>query len=643
MKKYLTIGLILIGTASAWSQTIGANEHSKYWYYRQRLLTEFMVVGEENPVTCDQPSGFSIPAHELRTEGTNPELVKFGEDPINMGWYVAVLATEYDLLKRYGQPTNHTLQELYYALKAFERIDRKCETLFWPYNVNQGCPTGNYNGLMGRDDVYEGFGALANPAFRTRYTQDGILYFESMLQEQRDLPNQPINAYLSPDQTSGILLGCAMVKTYLPADVTVQGLSLRNYAISIAEKVGDRFAAKNWWGRLENGGNYENGRVFRDEFVAYGFAKAFDEIVGKKTSNLSTLGLKVPYYVESLDESKNAQLLGWIGRPDVSVLDPVYYSQDHDFTVAYTLLTAAIGDSWGLSTEGKLYYFGNRYGMEIYHMIFDGLRDSNLSSSRKRDLRERIASHLLSAPGEGPYNRGDGASNGVAGWRSENRYWRSLWAVNGRGGRNQYRYNGLDYMLAYNLLWLLDPGRSTVSDYTYGNILDLNNDIAQAGQGFLLENVYLASRIANSSGTVDINSAQEVRMLPGFVAQNGSNVHVTAEPFSTLTSYRSRTGGTGKSIAKAKHLEAIAAEEALAETLEPQLTIFPNPTEGELVVDTNMPIAHYTVTNMMGITVQQGAFQEHINISSQQSGLYVIRLFDEVGNMLKTEKVVKNN
>ena len=101
--------------------------------------------------------------------------------------------------------------------------------------------------------------------------------------------------------------------------------------------------------------------------------------------------------------------------------------------------------------------------------------------------------------------------------------------------------NGLDYMLAYNLIWLLDANRSNVSGYRGGNILDFNNSITQAGKGYLLNDVFLASRIASTSSTrageVLINSAQEVEMLPGFSVDNGIEVNITTNTFDPESIY----------------------------------------------------------------------------------------------------------
>ena len=451
MKKYWISCFLLVTLLPGVAQTLTSREHSKYWYYRQRLVTEFLAAGEESPITCDWPSGYSIPAHQLK-RAENGEIIQFGEGPLNLGWYIAVLATEYRLLSIHGQSTTNTLQELYYALKTYERLDRKAERIFWPHNVNTNCSSGNYNGLFGRDDVYQGFGALANSAFLARLTKNRQLGYESYLQHQRENSGAH-NSYGSPDQISGMLLGCALVREYLPSSVTVQGASLRSLALTIAEKIGDRLASKNWWGRVESGNMYKHGDTFRNEFVAYGFAGALDFITDKTTRNV--FGIRVPYYRNSLDESLPAQEIGWKGRANRAVLDIIYNAEfgpfipipgipgggfrlkggSHDFTVAYSLLIAAVGDSWGLFTGSKLYDFGKRYDMEIYHLIFDAMHHSEISSSKRSELIGMVASALVSAPGEGPYSFSTGPNQGgVTGWRATNRWWRSRKAGDGSGG-----------------------------------------------------------------------------------------------------------------------------------------------------------------------------------------------------------------
>ena len=67
---------LLIGDFVTYAQ-LGEQEYAKYWYYRHRLRTEFMVLGE-GPECSDGRGaeyggnlGYSIPAHQIYTRAKN--------------------------------------------------------------------------------------------------------------------------------------------------------------------------------------------------------------------------------------------------------------------------------------------------------------------------------------------------------------------------------------------------------------------------------------------------------------------------------------------------------------------------------------------------------------------------------------------
>lgn len=98
----------------------------KYWYYRWRLRNDFVYIG-------DQP-GESIPFSDRMTYG-NPG-VSFGDATQLLGYYISTLATEHKLLTETNrwQDLPMTRTELYYAYKAFERLDYYAEPKFpWVY------------------------------------------------------------------------------------------------------------------------------------------------------------------------------------------------------------------------------------------------------------------------------------------------------------------------------------------------------------------------------------------------------------------------------------------------------------------------------------------------------------------------------
>ena len=61
----------------------------KYWFCRNRLINDFMLVGD-----CQ---GCSIPAKNRGD--ANQITLKWSDATIDLGWYIGVLATEYKLLK----------------------------------------------------------------------------------------------------------------------------------------------------------------------------------------------------------------------------------------------------------------------------------------------------------------------------------------------------------------------------------------------------------------------------------------------------------------------------------------------------------------------------------------------------------------
>ncbi len=121
MKKlFLFVGWVFLCLSTVVGQSPELNAE-KYWLYRDRLLNEFMVSSEGN-----EP-GTNIPA-SIRHRGRGQ--MRWGDATVNLSNYMAVLATEYSLLKRQGLPVYNTLQELHRALLTMERLDAKAPAFF---------------------------------------------------------------------------------------------------------------------------------------------------------------------------------------------------------------------------------------------------------------------------------------------------------------------------------------------------------------------------------------------------------------------------------------------------------------------------------------------------------------------------------
>jgi hypothetical protein len=126
--------------------------HAKYWFYRWRLRNDFMVMGEE--------PGQSLIA-EVRNKWRGQFMV-WGDATIMHGYYLTMLAIEHKILQDKGRwaDLKNNERELYYAIKAFERLDRVAETFYSSepgfseaYRVGDQTLPEDVNGYFFRDDV----------------------------------------------------------------------------------------------------------------------------------------------------------------------------------------------------------------------------------------------------------------------------------------------------------------------------------------------------------------------------------------------------------------------------------------------------------------------------------------------------------
>jgi hypothetical protein len=131
------------------AQTDHENQE-KYWKYREMLKNKFVKIGpflgESIPMACRIP-GY---AYGGTPDPTGTQL-QWKDATITLGYYIVVLATEYKLLKNSDQGIEPTLNELYYALAAINRLDLNAE-LYLSSGCNTATPD-DLNGFFLRDDV----------------------------------------------------------------------------------------------------------------------------------------------------------------------------------------------------------------------------------------------------------------------------------------------------------------------------------------------------------------------------------------------------------------------------------------------------------------------------------------------------------
>lgn len=145
----------LIAPTISFGQTTNPNMpgwHAKYWFYRWRLRNDFMVMGEG--------PGQSLVAESRNL--TRGQFMKWADATIMHGYYLTMLAIEHKILadkERWADLKNNE-RELYFAIKAFERLDYVSETFYSSepgYDVafrpSDATLQPDVNGYFFRDDV----------------------------------------------------------------------------------------------------------------------------------------------------------------------------------------------------------------------------------------------------------------------------------------------------------------------------------------------------------------------------------------------------------------------------------------------------------------------------------------------------------
>jgi hypothetical protein len=444
LHAFTSLFLLLLPTLETTAQTPELN-HEKYWVYRQRLLDHFMVSSSGNEL------GTNIPA-SIRNKYNRQ--MRWGDATINLSNYMAVLATEYKLLKIKGLDLNETVFELHNAMMAMERLDVSAA-----YFYNDPNPPPYPNGFFIRDDVPANFTlnwTWKNPSFSD---YPGV---------KSDNTDQ--NIYLnemSQDQVWHLIIGLALI-SHLVDDTT--GWRLHQYhgplrltlsqramiaGYRIIEAMQDQLCLTcspqkglclNYW-HLKNP---TTGKAVKrgpnPNFLKHGFAESGNFISHNAFGNIhwgNSRCAKVWYNL-----STNLQFLQrFTGSGN---LEYIYYLGS----------TATIGNVWSttdlirLFNRHQKFLFRPNPQYEHFALISCILHDD----CPRLLLREKklYKTLLNSAPLAGPMNFGDHPNHPHEfEWSSINRF---IWPERrGRGTAEHHmgEYNGLDYMLLYNLYHLI--------------------------------------------------------------------------------------------------------------------------------------------------------------------------------------------
>lgn len=129
--------------------------------------------------------------------------------------------------------------------------------------------------------------------------------------------------------------------------------------------------------------------------------------------------------------------------------------------------------------------------------------------------------------------------------------------------------------------------------------------------------------IGTATGGTTLKASIDVRLLPGFIAQSGSQVEVLIEDVCVPPAPLIWEGEIEEEYVDTD-AEVLASEsETLEET---EVILFPNPTSGLVQIRTEMKVEGFSVFDMIGKEYFRGAGTE-IDLKDLAGGVYLIRIY----------------
>ncbi len=550
--------IILILFVNVYINTFAQSESEnmiKYWHYRNRLKYfvipgtkqgESEIIGIRN-IMVDEPLSDSLHKNS-----------NIGQHGVYLGYYLGVLATEYKLLSDNGQNIEaaKTLEEIDLALDQFRTyMDFYAEGYWGETDAENGffvsdnmpnnpCDFMDTTASDGHTINGEKHLVLLNKNLTTNNVWDISSHTFHGLPPGHPGYSDFINARMctdtfstknpmSQDEAIGVLQGLAFINKFCPSLEN----TTKNIACNIITYIRNEgsYHGQNMWqiylpdGQIDPGGTFGTGDACR---FAWGFVQASDFFDNSCISNYTDP--ECDYNIGS--DELLWQSEGWLPNPWA------IYNDNMKVTLA------AIGKSWYIdipiiigycpiwcydasihipATGLKIHHLTSINNNETFYLLlYDVLRSKNTMYLWKN----RVTGQLNSAPCEGPYNYGGGydpPDDGWGGWSSSYRWRNSIFDQ--RGGTGTYgvgNFNGLDYMLFYNLYHIHYGGISYESyncRYLTGTVTSPINYIA-------FDSLFSTQTINNSVPIVNYKAGKQIELKPGFHALPGSDFHAFIGP-----------------------------------------------------------------------------------------------------------------
>lgn len=413
-----------------------------YWIYRRRLIHRFLLADSDAP-------GRSLPAARLLHSGG----LEWRDATLYLGWYIGVLATEHALLRQGRIPPlpgfpqsqvndlfsalEQTERELLRALKALDRLDRTAESSFEFLAL---CSGSNFDspGFFIRDDVPLDLKVDNQSVYYSDFSapfRDSILSGSGIADYLLE-PNVVFNNEMSQDQVYHLLMGLALARHFMEG-VQYENINFAVYSEILAERIVQKISGDKWL--IENPACFKLvERGYDARVYSFGVTRALFHITRGRVN---------------IDRNEQASV--WFSLIPAGTiltgLGPFGGIGSMPDNLHMAMVIAAIGNGWGQATLSSLVGYSAAHDWFVYPLLHRALHDPPIEwIIHKRNLRSRVIPMLNDAPWEGP------SSFGRGGWRSDHRFKQVRSQQRGMRADVPTEYNGLDFMLLYNLSILTD-------------------------------------------------------------------------------------------------------------------------------------------------------------------------------------------
>jgi hypothetical protein len=683
---------------------------NKYHYYRERLNNYFVSVGpnpgQSIPAALRQGSDFAC------NDGTTDFLISGGmlgydDAPDYHGWYLGTLATEYYLTQRAGGDLSGIVKELYYALYAINRLDQ----------TDGGIGNTALDGFYIREDVPADF-VIQHPELQNYHLPipgDNQLSPVINVDAFSDCPGGstwagrgPDAKAMSMDHDTRILMGLALIKKFVDGGASYgtpfqDGVtSLQSEAIAMADRIITYMKSRGWFLYMPTAAG-----PFGTAGSCGSPLNTFDPLQEPCTSCPVSGGTElVPRGCAPIEYcfgiAKAGQFITGINYQDATTLvdAPVWEAGMYDNiatsklystagNLAQVFILVAIGDSWqgllpGHDTQYQMHHLDmDNYDWRFYTLLHDALHDE---SSLVTFSDSKFCERMNNAPCTGP-------TGNDANWHHNNTF-----DCNNDPNAEFYQqtaYNGLDYMLLYNLWyinyesslppyttnWIEFPTTtsSTISntdialsspvlDFTYnlpGGAISCPfcpfTDIGSSAHPVevrALKSVTATNKI-NTSTNVTYKAGNIITLNPGFVADNGSLFTAFIEPtYCSGGEYRLASSdpnqivdgipmSPAKNIAENKTYSPPSKDIFYSDAQKKEngvnsIQIIPNPNAGQFHISGAEISSQIEIYNSIGLMVYKTKLiaGQFFDLSDQPKGIYLIKIIGTDGK-INMGKIIK--